>query len=134
MTDKVKIEDLKKMEEQNWGYHSYRLNKDFSTLKELQEAEDSYNKEQSAKEAQLAERKADAKQVEDALRKLCEVKKECFKQIKDAETNYYVAREKFIKKYGSYHATYSNNDGNESIKVSDFFSTFLNNFLDIINS
>lgn len=130
---KVKVEDLKEMKEQKqtWGYHSYRLNRDFSTVKELQEAEAAYDKEQAEKEALTQVRKEDAKKVEDAFKDFLKVREEAAKSIKNAEENYYAARAEFIKKYGYYHATYSSNDG--IVSVSDLANMFFGNLFDIFN-
>lgn len=138
--EKVKVEDLKNQkvasEEKtpSWGYHSYRLNKDFNTLKELQEAEENYQKELDAKQEKAAERKVDAQKVEDALKHFYDVKKEAYQQMKEAEEAYYNARNEFIKKYGSYHATYSNDNGNEMVRVSDLISFFGNDIFSIFNN
>ena len=73
------IEIVKQETEQpKWGYHSYRLNKDFGTLKELQSAEEAYEREHAAKEEKMAERKADAQKVEEALKHFYEVRRNAY--------------------------------------------------------
>ena len=82
---------------------SEKTNKEYATVEECQKAEkdfDTQKKVQEEKKAKLAEnRKARAKEVEDA-----------FQAIKDAEKKYVRLRNDFVKDYGSFHMTFSNSD------------------------
>ena len=144
MAEKVRVEDLKKTgttasacnnceePKPSWGYHSYKLDKDFTTIKELQEAESAFEKQQAEKALATAERKADAQKVEDAFRAITAAREEAAKMIQEATENYYTARQQFIDKYGSYHATYTSNDN--GITFSDFCNVLFGNIFDLFNS
>lgn len=144
MAEKVKVEDLKETSttgsaccnceepKHSWGYHSYKLSKDFTTIKELQEAEMAFEKQQAEKELATAERKADAQKVEDARRAITAAREEAAKMIQEATENYYAARQQFIDKYGSYHETYTSNDN--GITFNDFWNVVFGNIFDLFNS
>ena len=56
------------------------------------------------------------------------VRKEAKEAIRKADEEYYKLRDEFVNKYGSYHVSYSNKDGNEIVTVSDLFDSFFNRF------
>jgi multidrug resistance efflux pump len=82
-------------------YYSDILKKTFDTEKACLEAEKAHTDELALAEKQkkeLAEtRKARAKEVENA-----------FKDLQQAQKNYNELRNKFVKDYGSFHMTFSN--------------------------
>ena len=123
----------------SYSYYSRLLNKPFDTLLELEEAERVYQAAQRAKEDKAAQKKADAKKVEDAFKALNVARKEykekftqltteyakalenlkkAFdlgkKEIHDtlaaAEDNYSKALKEFTEKYESYHLTLKDGD------------------------
>lgn len=106
-------EEIKENEEQTYGYYSLVLSKPFKTLKELKEAENEYHLEQKAKEDKVAQRKERANEVQGAYKELIETRKKAYKEISDAEEKYYTLRNKFVDDYGSYHMSYTNDNGNE---------------------
>ena len=113
-----------KQEVVSYGYYSKLLNKPLDTWEELQEAELAYHKANDEKLKLAEERKTDAKKVEDAYKHLLEVKAKAMKEIKEAEDMYLKEKEAFINKYQSYHMTYTNNNGVESLSVSDLIENF----------
>lgn len=122
-------------------YYSDVLNKPFNTIKELNEAEEAHNKELKTKEEALSKKKEEASKVEDAYKKYLDGVKtnnEKRKELNDIDNAnyraYLDARMSFIKKYGSYHMTYTNDDDDTRVKVttsnafndlSDFIASFI---------
>jgi acetyl-CoA carboxylase carboxyltransferase component len=100
----------------------------YDTEAEAQEAEAVFDKKQNDTSKATEEKKAAAKEVEDAYKHMLDVDKQASKMIDDAKTSYYEAREKFINKYGSFHMTYSSNNGKEYISVSDVLDALLGNW------
>lgn len=109
--------------EQNYSYFSRVLNKPFDTLEELRKAEAEHFNVLKQREALIQEKKARAKEVEDAYTLYLETRKECSKQIAAAESNYLKLRDKFAKDYNGYHFTYRNNNGEETISFDDLLET-----------
>lgn len=72
----------------SYSYYSRLLNKPFDTLSELEKAEHAYQAEQRAKEDKAAQKKADAKKVEDAFKTLNAERKK-FKEDLTALTEWY---------------------------------------------
>lgn len=97
----------------NYGYYSKVLNKPFDTVEELEKAENEYQLEVKAKEDKVAQRKERANEVQDAYKELIETRKKAYKEISDAEDKYYTLRNKFVDDYGSYHMSYTNDNGKE---------------------
>lgn len=134
------VEDAAKEEEPSYGFHSYKLDKTFKTLGELKSAEKEHDEAHAAEIAKSEERKAKAKEVEDALKKRDEGirdgqrrKAEAYKayvdEMEKAKKAYLDACEKadedikrldsdaderlkgFCKEYGSFHSTIKYDDG-----------------------
>ena len=103
-------------------YYSEELKKIFDSEKELEKAESAFALEKAEKEKKLEVKKAEAKKVEDAYKKVLEIRKEAYKQIEDAENEFYKLRQEFVDKYGSWHMTYTNKDGEDKFYVSDTFN------------
>jgi hypothetical protein len=101
----------------------------YDTEAKAQEAEAIFDKKQNETSKTAEEKKAAAKEVEDAYKHMLDVDRQASKMIDDAENVYYKAREKFINKYGSFHMTYSNENGKECIAISDMLN---NLFLPLI--
>lgn len=112
-------------------FYSEKLNKYFDTKSECVEAEKSYEEANTAKEKEKAQRAEDAQNVEKAYKHSMEVRKEAAKIIEDAnkmideaDQEYFKARTEFINKYGSFHMSYYNHDGDETCVVSNVFEAF----------
>lgn len=112
-------------------YYSELTKKVYDTEDELNTAEESYKKAkelaQKEKEEKVALRKEEANKVLDAYKESLAVRKECNEKITEADNKYFELRNEFIKKYGSWHMSYSNTDGNEEVSVADTLS-FLGDF------
>lgn len=80
-------------------YYSEKLKKVYDTVEDLQTAETAYDKERAAEDAKQKERKARAAEINKAR-----------KELVNAQKNYNDLIAKFVKDYGSYHATYTDND------------------------
>lgn len=99
-------------------YLSEKTNKAYSSIDELKAAEKEFDAKQAQLEKKNAERKARAKEVEDA-----------YKAIIEARKNYNDLLNKFIKDYGSYHYSVSTIDNSRANDIFDnvfdsFFSLF----------
>lgn len=82
-------------------YYSEKLKKVYDTVEDLQTAETAYDKERAAEDAKQRERKARAAEINKAR-----------KELVNAQKNYNDLITKFVKDYGSYHATYTDGDVN----------------------
>jgi hypothetical protein len=96
----------------------------YNTIDEAKKAEADFDKNQLETSKATEEKKAAAKEVEDAYKHLLDVNKQASKMIDDAEKAYYASRQKFIDKYGSFHMTYFNENGNDHISISDILDSF----------
>ena len=123
----------------NYAYYSRVLQKPFESISELAAAEEVYHAEQKAKEDKVAQKKADAKKVEDAfkalnaarkaykedlaqltkeyteslenLKKAFELgKKDIHDKLAEAEDKYSTALKEFTDKYENYHMTLKDGD------------------------
>lgn len=132
------------MHENNYCYYSKILKEPFDTKEALKEAEEAYFEKQKAKEAAVAQKKADAQKVEDAfkalnaarkeykekltqltaeyaesldnLKKAYELgKKDITNMLAEAEADFSAAHKEFTDKYENYHMT---------LKDGDFETTF----------
>ena len=96
-------------------YYSESLKKLFDSEEEALEAEKTAEKEAKEKKAMVEIRKKqraeDAKEVEDALKK-----------VKEAEDEYHEKLNDFIKKYGYFH--YSSKDANDFPSIFSVFEPF----------
>ena len=81
-------------------YYSEKLKKVYDTVEQLQTAETEYDKAHAAEIAKQKERKERAEEI-DAARK----------EVIKAQEHYDDLINKFVKDYGSYHTTYTKNDG-----------------------
>lgn len=113
------------------------LKRPFDTVDELVEAEKKYHELELEKEAKAQQKKHRAEEVEQALKDLekakieareilVEANKKSSEVIKVAEDNYRQLKNKFIEDYGSFHMSYYNDNGNETIRISDLFDAFFN--------
>lgn len=105
-------------------YYSEKLDKMFTTAKELEIAEVAYDEAHKAELKAKEEKKVDAKKVEDAYKNYLSVCKKATQMVNEAEDEWLKARNEFIEKHGSYHMTYTNTDKGESIKVASIFDLF----------
>jgi uncharacterized membrane protein YkoI len=128
----------------NYGFYSKLLQKPFDSLSELAAAEAAYLDKQKAKEDAAAQKKADAKKVEDAFKALNAARNEykeklsqltteyheSFEQLKkaydlgrtdlknalvDADNAYTIALREFTEKYKQYHLTLKDGDAETTI-------------------
>ena len=109
-----------------YGYYSKLLNKPFDTLEELKAAEDTHRKELEKKEQLANEKRVRAKEVEEAYAHSMQVRKEAQEMIRKADDEYYKLRTDFIKDYGSFHMTFSDNNGKKAVTVSDVIDSMFN--------
>ena len=123
----------------NYGFYSKVLSKPFDSLSELMAAEDAYQAEQRLKEDAAAQKKSDARKVEDAFKALNEARKvykedltQLTKEFSEeldhlkkafdlgkehineklaaAEDAYSAALKEFTTKYENYHMTLKDGD------------------------
>ena len=85
-------------------YYSETLKKVFDTPEDLQKAEAAHDKARAAEVAKQKERKARADEVSNAR-----------KAVVEAQKKYDDLLNKFVKDYGSYHATYTDSDMSDSV-------------------
>lgn len=122
-----------------YGFYSKLLNKPFDTLEALKKAEEAKRSEDSEKQKLAEVKKARAEEVEAAYKNyldarvkakkiIDEARKEASEVIKNSEENYYKLRDKFIEDYKSYHVSYYNDNGNESVSVSDLVDSVFSFF------
>lgn len=84
-------------------YLSEKTNKAYSSVEELQAAEKEFEAKNEAENKMKLARTEDAKKVDEAHAKLAEAAK-----------NYNDTLDAFLKKYGSYHRTFTLTDGTEA--------------------
>ena len=87
-------------------YYSEILKKYFEDKAECEKAEEEYNRKHAEELKAKETRKAEAKEVDEAYR------------------NYINLRNAFIKKYGSYHTTYTSENTSDAPLVSIFEDVF----------
>ena len=83
----------------DYGFYSNVLNKPFERLEDLKKAEYVYFEEQKAKEDKAAQKKADAKKVEDAFKALNAARKEYKEKLNQLTTEYTEALTDLKKAY-----------------------------------
>ena len=88
-------------------YYSDKTKKLYDKVEDLQTAETSYDKARAEEDVKQRDRKRRADEVKNAR-----------KELVNAHKNYNDKLTKFIKDYGSYHETYTDNDS-DSISTSD---------------
>lgn len=81
-------------------YYSEKLKKVYDTVEQLDTAEKEYDEAHAAEIAKQKERKARAEEIDEAR-----------KEVIEAQKRYDELIDKFVKDYGSYHTTYTKNDG-----------------------
>lgn len=81
----------------NYGFYSKLLQKPFDSLSELKAAEEVYISEQKAKEDKVAQKKAEAKKVEDAFKTLNAARK-AYKEDLSQLTKEYAEKLESLKK------------------------------------
>lgn len=91
-------------------YYSEKLKKVYDTVEQLQTAETEYDKAHAAEIAKQKERKARAEEIAAAR-----------KDLQNRQKKYNELVNQFIKDYGSYHATYTDEDSGEVANVMDVF-------------
>ena len=91
-------------------YYSEKLKKVYDTVEQLQAAETEYDKAHAAEIAKQKERKARAEEITAAR-----------KDLQNRQKKYNELVNQFIKDYGSYHATYTDEDSGEVANVMDVF-------------
>ena len=87
-------------------YYSEKLKKVYDTVEQLQKAEAEYDKAHAAEIKKAEERKRRADEIAAAR-----------KDLQNAQKKYNELVNKFIKDYGSYHATYNGED----VSATDLF-------------
>lgn len=113
-------------------YYSEILNKKFVTEEECKEAEAKFALEKTKKEEALKVKAEDAKKVEEALQNVLKVRKEANKTIAAAEEEYLKLRDEFVKKYGSWHYTITDKNG-ETVEFTDTWTSLGKIFSDFFN-
>lgn len=91
-------------------YYSEKLKKVYDTVEQLKTAETEYDKAHAAEIAKQKDRKARAEEINKAR-----------KELVNARERYSELVNKFIKDYGSYHATYTDEDSGGVTNVMDVF-------------
>jgi hypothetical protein len=114
-------------------YYSTELKKVFDTEDELEEAEQKYLVEKEEEAKALSLKKEEAKAVEDAYKNLVGTKKKAFKEIDEAEQVYISKRNEFVKKYGSFHMTYTDKDAQPLSNLEDIFTDKFGTFENFMN-
>ena len=118
----------------NYGYYSRVLGKVFDNLDDLLSAEKEHEDAKLAEKEKARVKKEKAAIVEKAYIEYVETAEKANKEIADAQNNYIKLRDEFIKEYGSFHMSYSNEEKegkcNRDVRVSDT----LGNIFDVFRS
>ena len=107
-------------------YRSKLLNKYFESYDEMLKAEQEFKKETEEKTKLVEEKKARAKEVEDAYLEYQKVKEDCLTKMAEAEKKWLELRDKFAEDYHGYHMTYVNHNGKKEVSFSDLLDCFFN--------
>lgn len=94
-------------------YYSEKLKKVYDTVEQLKAAETEYDKAHAAEIAKQKERKARAEEINKAR-----------KDLVNAQNRYNDLINKFVKDYGSYHATYTDGEGTLSSAADLIYKLF----------
>ena len=94
-------------------YYSEKLKKVYDTVEQLQTAETEYDKAHAAEIAKQKERKARAEEINKVR-----------KELVNAQNRYNDLINKFVKDYGSYHATYTDGEGTLSSAADLIYKLF----------
>lgn len=92
-------------------YYSEKLKKLFDTEKDLKTAEKEQEELALVQKKELDVKKELAKEVENAYMDYVKTVKDSNVLVANANKKYLQLRSDFIKKYGSYHMTYTDKDG-----------------------
>ena len=126
MKKEFKPNIAKEEETQNYSYYSNLLKKVFSTKEEMFKEENKY-REENKKQLELQQVKRDeSKAIKDAYEQYLKVVEESNKKILDAKNEYLKLRSDWIKKYGSFHMTYTSDD--KDITLNDVLASWLDVF------
>lgn len=98
-------------------YKSTMLNRVFDRYEDLVQAEEAYEAENAEKLKMAEEKKARAKEVEDAYKASMQARKDANKAISEADKRYYELRDAFIRDYKSFHMSYSDESGDVVVKT-----------------
>ena len=104
-------------------YYSELTKQVYDTEEQLTEAEHKLALATEEKDKKLAQKKEDAKKVTDAFKNAQDI----YNNYRTAFKHYLDLRREFIEKYGYWHATYTNVDGDEDYEYFD-------NALDLIKA
>lgn len=104
-------------------YYSELTRQVYDTEKQLVEAEHKLALVNEEKDKKVAQKKEDAKKVTDAFKNAQDI----YDNYRTAFKRYLELRKKFIDKYGYWHATYTNVDG-------DIDYEYYDNALDLIKA
>lgn len=120
------------MENKNdYSYYSNKLKKVFNSIEDLKAAEKEADDKVSRQSLLTEKRKSDAKAVEDAYKEYVKTMSEANKTIEEAKKKYIDLRNKFVKDYGYFHMTYSDNNC-EDLSLS-LYENFINTWRDFFN-
>lgn len=114
--------------ESDYSYYSRILNRPFDTLEDLKLAEKAFEEKNRIEFEKKQERKDAAAKVEAAYNDYLHLIATSEKAIQEARDYYYSLRADFIKKYGSYHQSYSDKDATECKKYDSLFDAMLDLF------
>lgn len=111
MKENKKMEEASmKTEDVDCMYFSKKTKKMYNSMEELKKAESEFLQKEQAEKQARNQKKAEAKEVEEAYANVVKVKKEAVKNIEAAEKNYNEKLHNFVNKYGSFHMSYSVGD------------------------
>lgn len=120
----------------NYGFYSKVLKKPFDTLEELEQAEKEYNELHAVEIAKVEEKKDLAKKVEESYKNYLNTYTKCNNEFKDlqkklneevakAKNEYTELKNEFIKKYGSFHMTYKDEEPKVEINNDEVNEDFI---------
>ena len=124
----------------NYGFYSKVLKKPFDTLEELEQAEKEYNEIHAVEIKAAEEKKNLAHEVEESYKNYLNVYAQCNEEFKDvqkklneqvakAKNEYTDLKNEFIKKYGSFHMTYKDEEPKVEISEDNLDDEFILNVL-----
>ncbi len=114
-------------------YYSELLKRPFTTVEELEKAEQEKQAQIDALKVKTRERTTRAKEVENAYKNWVELKNKYFEEIDKAYEKYQELLNQFVKDYGSFHMTYTNENGVETYNLKEIADNTLNSFLALMN-
>ena len=114
-------------------YYSELLHKPFDTVEELEKAESEKKAQLDALKDKTKERTKRAKEVENAYKNWVDLKEKYFNELDEAYEKYEELLNKFVKDYGSFHMTITNDNGVEKYNLKEIADNTLNSFLALMN-